>query len=88
MVSIPTLRRTYISFSEDCFGIYQTVYTLMRCRIKWHFILVFTVCQIAHLGVTGIKRFKYCAHCEDLVLNPDEMALNETSNKVLYYLLS
>ena len=30
----------------------------MKCRIMWHFILVFTLCQITHLGVSGTQRVR------------------------------
>ena len=31
---------------------------LMKCRIKWHFIWVFTVCYSTLLGVSGLQRVK------------------------------
>ena len=48
----------YISFSEDWFLSKQTVQTLTKGRIMWHFIWVFTVCQSACLGVSVLKRVK------------------------------
>ena len=34
----------------------------MKCRIKRHFIWVFTVCQSNHLGVSSIQRVDTCSY--------------------------
>ena len=41
----------------------QTVQTLMKCRVMWHTILVFTVCKSTHLVGFSIQGNYYTMGC-------------------------
>ena len=39
---------------------FNAMYTLMKCRILWHFIRVFFLCLRMHLGVISINGLRLC----------------------------
>ena len=48
-----------VLFRHKIFLCLQTVQTLLKCRIMWHFIWVFAVCQSTFMQVYSMKRVKY-----------------------------
>ena len=58
-----------ILVSEGFFSPCQTVQTLMKCLMVWHFIWIFTVCHSTCSGVSSVQRVDKGCH-ETIIIPP------------------